>query len=111
MSIDNPQGATALLEDAELELASIRAALALQSLDRGDQRLAVQPAQDLNAPARMIDARGVDLTRIGHERVAMRPAEAEQPPHAPAPAAPAAPRRLTLRERLASLSRTPPDGD
>lgn len=104
MSTLSSRGASELLEDAELELASIRAALALQSLERQLPHEADGPEGPALVPARVVDARGVDLKRIGHERIDKVQGEVGSSVAHPEPE-PAQPRRPTLQERLASLER------
>lgn len=100
MSTELTRDASQLLEDIELELASIKAATALRSLDRP-----APPAQKLSAPVqpltpRIIDASGRDLEKVGR---AAPPASAS--PVAPTPG-PADAKRKSLRERLASIARS-----
>jgi len=100
MSIEHSRDANRLIEDMELELASIRAAMELRRLDQAPSPAAV-PTRPVEAPAtaeerppaRVISA--VDLT----------PEKPSAPAPAPEVAAPSAtPRRKSLQERLASLS-------
>lgn len=97
MSIELSRDANALLEDIELELASIRAAMALRPLEPS-QRLA-SPVKQAQAPVPAIGP--FDLTRSGAETPREATREAA-PDEAPSPSEPA--KRPTLQQRLAAMS-------
>lgn len=97
MSTELTRDASQLLEDIELELASIKAATALRSLDRPAPQ-PQKPTAPIPALApRIIDASGRDLEKVGRGA-----------PAAPEPLAPRLPepKRKSLRERLASIARS-----
>lgn len=106
MSIEQSRDANRLIEDIELELASIRAAMALRPLDEAGKLL---PAAASAEPSPRPAVRSIgpfDLARSGTEAAA--PAAASTPSASavePAPGGP--PKRMTLSERLASMQ----DGD
>ena len=96
MSIELSRDANALLEDIELELASIRAAMALRPLEPS-QRLA-SPVKQAQAPVPAIGP--FDLTRSGAES----PREAVQGAVAVATSPDEPAKRPTLQQRLAAMS-------
>ena len=101
MSIDPTRDASQLLEDIELELASIRAATALRSLDRPASPPLKPPAPMQALAPRVIDASGRDLEKVGRAAPVELPADP-----APAATSPDEPKRRSLRERLASIARS-----
>lgn len=100
MSIELSRDANRLIEDIELELASIRAAMALRPLEQPHQAIPAATIPE-HSPASAIRQIGpFDLTRSGGDASPAAPA-----PDASAPAAERdeQPKRMTLQERLASL--------
>lgn len=96
MSIELSRDASRLIEDIELELASIRAAMALRPLDMPLlQRLPVSEASVEPAVPAARRIGPFDLSRSGAEAAPVAPAPATEPAEAP--------KRMTLQERLASL--------
>ncbi len=97
MSIELSHDASRLIEDIELELASIRAAMALRPLDEKPVPTPAPAAKAADVPVRAIGP--FDLTRSG----------AEPKPAAAAVSSTGAieqsepPKRMTLQARLASL--------
>jgi len=96
MSIELSRDANRLIEDIELELASIRAAMALRPLEPAGSTLPAPASADVPAAPAIRKIGPFDLSRSGSE-----------PSAAPPPVAAAehaeVPKRMTLQERLASL--------
>lgn len=102
MSIEASRDANKLIQDIELELASIRAATALRRLDDAGPKTVGRADRTDASPAeanvRVIGT--VDLEAVKDEPpLRAQPAGPEEPAHSPLTAA----RRPTLQERLALL--------
>lgn len=102
MSIELSRDASRLIEDIELELASIRAAMALRPLEPSLPRALTATDVEPAVPAvRRIGP--FDLSRAGAKAAPEAATVPEPAASEPAAELDGAPKRMTLQERLASL--------